>query len=192
VVALTSATAPGLPRARALTYLALGWVGLLAAVLAAAGLATWATPTRWNGLLGALLAVMGGAAGLWALLRIQLALERLGTGLGDGNTWLVFTSGLTKVALLLALAAVGVLVPVLMARAPSFPLSVRVLSWALGLAAAAAATLGVLGLTLSMATLLGLSITFLMAVLLGISFLFALGYFGPGPTNAPAEAGPGR
>ncbi len=192
VVALTLATAPGLPRARALTYLALGWVGLLAAVLAAAGLATWATPTRWNGLLGALLAVMGGAAGLWALLRIQLALERLGTGLGDGNTWLVFTSGLTKVALLLALAAGGVLVPVLMARAPSYPLSVRVLSWALGLAAAAAATLGVLGLTLSMATLLGLSITFLMAVLLGISFLFALGYFGPGPTHAPAEAGPGR
>jgi len=192
VVALTSATAPGLPRARALAYLALGWVGLLAAALAATGSAAWATPTRWNGLLGALLAVMGGAAGVWALVRILSTFERVGTGVGEANTWFAFTSGLTKVALLLALAAVGVVLPVLTARARSFPLSVRALSWALVLAAGAAATLGVLGLTFGVAALLGLSITFLMAVLLGITFLFALGYFGPGPTHAPAEVGPSR
>ncbi len=178
------ASSPNLPRARALTYLAFGWALLLAALLSAAGLAAWASPARWTGVLGALLAISTGAAGVWATVRVLGVLERITTGVGVGNAWLAFTSGVTKVALLLALTTVAAMVQVLTARARFFPLSVRGLSWALALAASIAGMFGVLGLILDVAVLLRLGIALLAAVLIGLSFLFAVGFFASGaPRN---------
>ena len=71
------------------------------------GSAAWSSRSRWMGVLAALLAASTGAAGAWAGVRVLSTLHQLANGDVPANTWLSFTSAVTKVTLLLAFAAAG-------------------------------------------------------------------------------------